>query len=134
MFGVNRPSRTRLAATAEAGAYSIFVDTDNDLKWVEGDMIGLAPTNFIRTELDYVEVASYNAFTGEIVLVEPLLFRHYGRKESTKDLYGVDIRGEVMLLTRNVQIIGEDVQSWGGQIVTSDNRFDTDAEGNFRKG
>ena len=30
------------------------------------------------------------------------------------------MRGEVLLLTRNVKIDAEDVDSWGGQIVTSD--------------
>jgi len=32
----------------------------------------------------------------------------------------MDIRGEVILLSRNVKIIGEDVDGWGGQFVTSD--------------
>jgi len=30
------------------------------------------------------------------------------------------MRGEVLLLTRNVKIYAEDIESWGGQIVTSD--------------
>lgn len=30
------------------------------------------------------------------------------------------MRAEVILLTRNVRIVGEDIDSWGGQIVTSD--------------
>ena len=30
------------------------------------------------------------------------------------------MRGEVLLLTRNINIRGEDIESWGGQIVTSD--------------
>jgi hypothetical protein len=30
------------------------------------------------------------------------------------------MRGEVLLLTRNVKIDAEDVESWGGQVVTSD--------------
>lgn len=30
------------------------------------------------------------------------------------------MRGEVILLTRNVKIDAEDIGSWGGQIVTSD--------------
>ena len=108
-YGINKPKSTRLAATAEEGATSIFVDTDIDLEWVQGDQIGLAPTNFIRTELDYSEIQSYNPTTGEIILVEPLLFRHFGNSESTDSLYDIDIRGEVVLLSRNVQIFGEDV-------------------------
>lgn len=30
------------------------------------------------------------------------------------------MRGEVLLLTRNIKIDAEDIESWGGQIVTSD--------------
>ena len=39
---------------------------------------------------------------------------------STASKYnGVDIRGEVLLLTRNIQIIGSRLDGWGGQVVTS---------------
>ena len=39
---------------------------------------------------------------------------------STASKYnGVDIRGEVLLLTRNIQIIGSQLDGWGGQVVTS---------------
>lgn len=45
---------------------------------------------------------------------------HWGAAESTAAKYNqVDMRGEVMLLTRNIKIVGEDVEAWGGQIVTS---------------
>jgi hypothetical protein len=30
------------------------------------------------------------------------------------DFNGVDMRGEVLLLTRNIVIAGEDIESWGG--------------------
>jgi len=40
---------------------------------------------------------------------------------STADDYdGVDMRGEVVLLTRNVKIQGEDVDGWGGQVLVTD--------------
>ena len=39
---------------------------------------------------------------------------------STASKYNsVDIRGEVVLLNRNIQIIGQDLDGWGGQVVTS---------------
>jgi hypothetical protein len=41
------------------------------------------------------------------------------------------MRGEVTLLTRNVQILGEDVDGWGGQVLVSD-YYETD--GSIRKG
>jgi hypothetical protein len=30
------------------------------------------------------------------------------------------MRGEVIMLTRNVKIVGNDVSEWGGQVVVSD--------------
>ena len=30
------------------------------------------------------------------------------------------MRGEVIMLTRNVKIIGQDVDTWGGQVVVTD--------------
>jgi len=45
---------------------------------------------------------------------------HWGAAESTGAKYNqVDMRAEVMLLSRNIKIVGEDVEAWGGQIVTS---------------
>jgi hypothetical protein len=38
------------------------------------------------------------------------------------------MRGEVILLTRNVKVIGDDTDSWGGQIVVSDNVEDSGAK------
>jgi len=46
---------------------------------------------------------------------------HFGAPVSTGDKYnGVDVRAEVALLNRNIRIVGEDIESWGAQIVTSD--------------
>jgi hypothetical protein len=47
---------------------------------------------------------------------------HYGAATSTASQYGgvLDIRGEVILLTRNVKIVGDNTEAWGCQIVTSD--------------
>jgi hypothetical protein len=40
---------------------------------------------------------------------------------STADDYnGVDIRGEVILLDRNIKLVGTDTDSWGCQFVTTD--------------
>jgi len=38
------------------------------------------------------------------------------------------MRGEVALLTRNIVIDAEDIESWGGQIVTSDTQEMYDSE------
>jgi hypothetical protein len=62
-----------------------------------------------------VFVVSYDNDTGLVQADRDLMFYHFGQEESTGDLYnGLDIRGEVILLTRNVKIQGEDIESWGG--------------------
>ena len=48
-------------------------------------------------------------------------YYHWGAEQSTASTYnGVDIRGEVLILSRNIKISGEDIDSWGCQMVTSD--------------
>lgn len=72
---------------------------------------------------DNVIVKSYDAATGEVKLdaKHTLNFYHWGAQKSSGDKYsGVDMRGEVIFLTRNIKIVGEDVDSWGGHIVTAD--------------
>jgi len=52
-----------------------------------------------------VTVESYDPLTGIIDLVEPLERYHFGARESTEDQYsGIDMRGEVLLLSSNVNI------------------------------
>lgn len=69
---------------------------------------------------------------GLITLDTPLKYYHWGSPESTEEEYnGVDMRGEVVLLNRNIKIRGEDVDGWGGQVMVSD-YFETD--GTWRKG
>jgi len=40
------------------------------------------------------------------------------------------MRGEVVLLTRNVKIVGDDTDSWGGQVLVTDIVDDNDIERN----
>jgi cell migration-inducing and hyaluronan-binding protein len=86
---------TKLARTAKAGASKI--DVLNAAGWRKGDVIVLASTDFDphQAEKRTVTAVSGNAVT----LDKPLQFMHYG--EIT---YGVDERGEVGLLTRNIRI------------------------------
>jgi len=86
---------TKLAATAEAGSRSIIVL--NASQWQVGDQIVLASTDYSPRQ---AETRFITAINGNIIsLNEPLAFMHYG--EIT---FGVDERGEVGLLTRNIKI------------------------------
>jgi len=45
------------------------------------------------------------------------------------------MRGEVLLLSRNIKVVGEDIESWGAQVVTSDTiEFDSEGEMKTRSG
>lgn len=59
-------------------------------------------------------IESYDAQTGDIVFTSGLRYYHWGQSKSTAgDYSGVDMRGEVILLTRNVRVVGNDTDSWG---------------------
>lgn len=106
----------RLHKEALVGDTKILIDKDLDL--VKGDRILLADTSYygLAGEDNFVE--AYDATTGEVTLKTALKFYHWGKSESTKVKYGVDMRAEVALLTRNVLIQGDGIDGWGGQILT----------------
>lgn len=117
MFGQERTQKmTRLLASCYTGDKTIWVETGLDL--VAGDELGLAPTSYVPDAFDYVEIDSYDSDTGEVTLTSGLSFYHYGAAD--EGTMGIDMRGEVLLLTRNVKIQGNDQDNWGCAIVTSD--------------
>lgn len=90
------------------------------LDWGPGDKIGFFPTSIHFDEDDFAIIVSYDSASGNVTLDRPLNYYHFGAPTSTGSLYnGVDIRGEVVLLSRNVRIVGNDTEAWGGQFVTS---------------
>lgn len=114
MYGQPRTGKiTRLHAEVAKDATELYVEAGLD--WVAGDRIALAPTSFThdRSEDNFVE--SYDSDTGKVTLLTPLKYHHWGAPESTGSNYnGVDMRGEVLLLSRSIVIAGEDIESWGG--------------------
>ena len=102
---------TKLAGTAEAGATQIEVLDASG--WQEGDAIVLASTDFNprQAERRHITAVSGNTLT----LDRPLEFMHFG--EIT---FGVDQRGEVGMLSRNIKIqASEDSEEtyFGGHIM-----------------
>jgi cell migration-inducing and hyaluronan-binding protein len=96
LHGENRTNTwSKLAATANAGATSIQV---LDAKgWRVGDEIVLASTDFNPRQ---AERRTITAVSGNSVSFDkPLEYMHFG-----KITFGVDERGEVGLLTRNIKI------------------------------
>ena len=102
---------TKLGRTAEAGSNTI--DVLNADQWQVGDEIVLASTDYNprQAETRHITAISANAIT----LDEPLEYMHYG--EIT---FGVDERGEVGLLTRNIKVQASDSAEetfFGGHIM-----------------
>ncbi|HHX82520.1 MAG TPA: transmembrane domain-containing protein, partial [Pseudomonadaceae bacterium] len=102
---------TKLAATAEAGSRTIEVLDAS--QWQAGDEIVLASTDYNPRQAERRTIAAVSG--NSITLSEPLEYMHFGQIT-----FGVDERGEVGLLTRNIKIqASEDAaESWfGGHIM-----------------
>lgn len=110
---------TRLLAIAHKGETSITVEPGLDL--VAGERIALTPTSFAHWAGEEAFVESYDAETGVTELEHPLVYYHWGAAESTGEEYGgLDMRGEVLILTRRIRIVADPTDGWGGQVLTAD--------------
>ena len=119
MFGKPRRKMTRLLKPAYRGDMHIYVEPGYD--FVPGDWIALLPTSYDNLAADDVILTAYDNITGIANLTEPLKYYHWGNSLSTSfDYNGVDMRGEVITLSRNIRIRGTDEEHWGGEVVTSD--------------
>jgi hypothetical protein len=82
-----------------------------------------------------VIISAYDRETGIVTLETPLVWYHWGQSVSTaNDFNGVDMRGEVVLLSRNIVVAGEDVESWGGRVITGDSMEFSNGEIVFKYG
>src|SRR5690606_22911023 len=95
LHGDREHTWTKLARTAEAGSAEIEVLDASG--WQAGDEIVLASTDFDPRQAEKRIIAAIEGNT--ITLDRPLEYMHFG--EIT---FGVDQRGEVGLLTRNIRI------------------------------
>ena len=102
---------TKLAHTVKAG--SSRIEVLNAAGWRKGDVIVLASTDFNPRQ---AEERTISAIRGNMLTLDkPLTYMHFG--EVT---FGVDERGEVGLLTRNIKIqASEDAEKsyFGGHIM-----------------
>ena len=111
LHGDREHTWTKLAGTAEAGSTRIEVLDASG--WRAGDEIVLASTDFDprQAERRRISAISGNAIT----LDRPLEYMHFGAIT-----FGVDQRGEVGLLTRNIRIqaSADSEETWfGGHIM-----------------
>lgn len=118
--GGARSRETRLRNSVIRGDTEMFVGIDLD--WRPGDKLYFAPTNLQWTHSEYRTVKEYDFRNGILVIDEGLDYFHFGAVDSTAKQYsGVDMRGEIRLLTRNIRIVGANTTDlWGGHVVTYD--------------
>src|SRR6188768_2162582 len=95
LHGDRKNAWTKLAKTAAAGSNAIEVL--DAAEWRVGDEIVLASTDFNPRQAERRNVAAISG--NKITLDRKLDYMHFG-----KITYGVDERGEVGLLTRNIKI------------------------------
>jgi cell migration-inducing and hyaluronan-binding protein len=111
LHGDRTNSWTKLSKTAEAGSTSI--DVLNAAGWRAGDVIVLASTDFDPHQAERRTIAAIRGNT--ITLDKKLDYVHFG-----KITFGVDERGEVGMLSRNILIQASpdaDATLFGGHIM-----------------
>jgi len=106
-------------ASVNKGDTSAKIEAGLDI--VSGDRLAFAATSLAWRAGDKLTVQSYDIETGDVTFTSGFLFYHFGAEESTgEDYNGVDMRGEVLLLTRNIKIEGTTEDNWGCQLLTAD--------------
>jgi cell migration-inducing and hyaluronan-binding protein len=95
LHGNRKDSWSKLAKTAAAGSTTIEVLNAGD--WKKGDMIVVASTDFDPHQAERRTIASVSGKV--ITLDQKLEYMHYGQVT-----FGVDERGEVGMLSRNIRI------------------------------
>jgi len=111
LHGDRENSWTKLASTAEAGSTRIEVLDASG--WRRGDEIVLASTDFDPRQAERRRIAAISG--NSLTLDRPLEYMHFG-----KITFGVDERGEVGLLTRNIRVQASDDAAssyFGGHIM-----------------
>lgn len=132
MFGMSRSRDARLQISVYNGSDIAYVEAGLD--WMAGEEIYFAPTNHQYEHSEYRTIVAYESSTGKLVVDTPFEHYHFGEAATHKDAYaGLDQRGEVRLLNRNIRIVGdqETEGEWGCNILTTDR---TDFDGTQRKG
>ena len=91
-------------------------------------------------DTDVCTIKTYTPGSGVVECEETLMGFHYGASESNVPKYGVDMRAEVALLTRNIVITASQgdmshilQEPWQCRILVSD-FFESDADMTHRTG
>ena len=106
-------SKLRETVVRGDGKKSIYL-VDNVSSWKKGDKLVLASTDF---DLNQADIVTVEACTNNTCYVKGLIkFDHFGETDS-----GVDMQGEVGLLSRNILVHGEMEKScYGDHLVNGE--------------
>jgi hypothetical protein len=110
---------TRLAASVVLGSKTLTL-VDTPTTWKQGDELGIAPSGRDYTHRDKVTIESISGNT--VNLTSGVSFDHYGAASIDSSVSGgIDIRAEVVHLSRNIKVSGTNEDRWGGHVVTAHN-------------
>jgi hypothetical protein len=113
---------TRLTDQVEEEDEYIYVENIGD--WAIGDELAILATQLDPVQNDYAFITAIETdddLGHKISLDRMLTYRHFGSTEDDwTDSADIDLRGEVYKLNRNIKIVGEDIETWGGQIIVQD--------------
>lgn len=116
-YGQEKQRMSRLQQPVYHGFTETLVEAG--MTWEAGDNVYFAPTNLQAYHHEYRVIAEYLPASGKLTVTEPFEFYHHGG-DSSIGKYGVDMRGEVINLTRNVRVVADDDNDWGCTILNSD--------------
>lgn len=130
MYGTTRYNiLPRLLLPVYAGDDECYLEPGLDI--VEGDYLYFGPTALQHDHGEYLTVLTHNQDTGHTTFTTEFEYYHFGDYDTEDNFSGLDMRGEVAILTQNVVIEGTDDDGWGGQVLTT-GIFET--SGHFRDG
>lgn len=120
MYGKHVTTKwTRLAQSAPKGQNWILL-VDDPTDWAVGDELGITPSGRDYTQRDFCVVQAING--KNVTLAAPLVYTHYGAAAVDATKTGtIDIRAEVLHLTRNIVVQGTNEDRWGAHVVTAHN-------------
>lgn len=104
----------RLRKSALQGNNTIQVNMVTD--WNVGDFIAIASTSQNYDQYEKVQITAISSDT--ISFTPALIYNHFGDNVVSTTKGQLDMRAEVILLTRNVKISGDSVGNWGCTIQT----------------
>lgn len=103
-FGTDRDNTSRLREAVDPTKNTALVAPGLD--WKEGDELYFAPTTMQEEQSDYLTIVSYDTATGTLELDDFFSHYHWGQDNAPtpEEFGGIDMRGEVILLSRNIKI------------------------------